>query len=128
MLVEDVLCTVTFYRDVLGFDVVLVGPARGGGRPAWALLRRGPAEVLVQARALLAGTLPLPATARPGALTLHLESDDLTALYERVRTHACLVRPLHAPRPGLRALAVLDPDGVLLVFSETAREGTARAA
>lgn len=128
MLVEDVLRTVAFYRDVLGFDVVLIGPSAGRGQGvAWALLRCGPAEVFVQSRAVLEGTLPLPALARPGAVTLYLATPDVAALYARVRSHACLIRPPHRLGPGTRALAVLDPDGVLLVFSESA-ERTARAA
>lgn len=126
MLVDDVFRTAAFYRDVLGFEVVLLGPSGGGGA-AWALFRRGTVEVFVQSRAALAGTLPMPALPRPGALTLYLDVQDAATLYERVRAHACLVRPLHAPAPGRRAFAVLDPDGVLLVFTETVEEAVRAA-
>ena len=69
MLVRDVSASARFYRDALGFRLVLADAKDG----AWALLRRGDAEVLLEDRARWPETaVPLTET---GALTLCLAFD-----------------------------------------------------
>lgn len=69
MLVRNVAESTRFYTETLGFRVVL-RDALGG---AWALLRRGDAEILLEDRARWPeATVPLGET---GTLTLCLASD-----------------------------------------------------
>lgn len=69
MLVRDVSASARFYQDALGFRLVLADAIHG----AWALLRRGDAEVLLEDRARWPeAAVPLSET---GALTLCLAFD-----------------------------------------------------
>ena len=96
MLVRNVAKSVRFYTETLGFGVVL----RDAKDDAWALLRRGDAEVLLEDRARWPEvTVPLGET---GTLTLCLAFD------------------------GETDGAWIDPDGVRVVV--TGREPVRRRA
>ncbi|MDX1546150.1 MAG: VOC family protein [Rhodothermales bacterium] len=117
MMVDDVNATVAFYRDVLGFDLVMTVPDRG--RLDWALLRRGGAEVLFQDRQRLADELPVFAE-RPvgGALTFYFNLDGIDGLYEQVRGRLPLVQDLRPTFYGTREFSVQDNNGFILTFAE----------
>lgn len=87
MLVRDVSASARFYQEALGFRLVLHDAKDG----AWALLRRGDAEVLLEARDCWPeAAVPLAET---GALTLHLAFD------------------------GADEAVLTDPDGVRVVVT-----------
>lgn len=73
MLVRDVSASARFYCDTLGFRLVMRDAATV---PTWALLRRGEADLLVQARdAWPEEAVPLS----DGPLTLYLALDGAAA-------------------------------------------------
>ena len=117
MMVEDVNATVAFYRDVLGFDLVMTVPDRG--RLDWALLRRDGVEVLFQDRQRFGEALPVFAE-RPagGVLTFYINLDGIDGLYERVRGRLPLVCDLRATYHGTREFSVQDNNGFILTFAE----------
>lgn len=87
MLVRDVSASTAFYCTRLGFRLVLADAKEG----AWALLRHGDAELLLEDRAAWpASVVPLH---EHGALTLHLTLD------------------------GAEDAEVHDPDGVRVVVT-----------
>lgn len=117
MMVEDVNETITFYRDILGFDLVMTVP--DSGRFDWALVRRGEVEVMFQTRASLAEDLP-QFKERPigGALTLYIDMQDIDALYEHVHGRVDVVKDLETTFHGTREFTIQDPNGFALTFAE----------
>ncbi len=118
MMVEDVNTTIDFYRDVLGFELVVNVPEEGAFD--FALVRRDGVEVMFQSRASLAADLPAFA-ARPagGALTFfYLDVEGVEALYEQLRTRTTVVKDLHETFYGTREFAVEDCNGFILAFAE----------
>jgi uncharacterized glyoxalase superfamily protein PhnB len=117
MMVEDVNATIDFYRDVLGFDVVMSVPDRG--RREWVLMRRGHVEVMFQARGSLLEAVPCAADVPAGTVvTYYLGTRDVDLLYERVRPRAHVVEGLHTTSYGTREFAITDCNGFILNFAE----------
>ncbi len=116
-MIEDVNGTIAFYRDVLGFELVMSVPAEG---PLdWALMKRGDAEVMFQARAGLREALPLFADrAVGGALTFYIDTDDVAGLYERVRARVNIVKEMRHTFYGTREFSIEDCNGFTLTFAE----------
>lgn len=117
MMVENVAETVDFYRDVLGFDLIMAVPE---GNPVdWALMQRDEVEVMFQARASLTDELPLFA-GRPigGALTFYIDMQGVEALYEQIRAQVRVVQDLQTTFYGKREFAIQDCNGFILTFAE----------
>ena len=117
MMVENVDETVDFYRDVLGFDLVMNMPEQNPF--AWALMKRDDVEVMFQARASLTEELPL-FDGRPigGALTFYIDMQGIETLYEQIRTQVEVVQDLQTTFYGKREFAIEDCNGFILTFAE----------
>ena len=117
MMVEDVNQTVDFYRDVLGFNLVMTVP--DSGRFDWALVQHDEVEVMFQARASLTDEVPvLKDKPLGGALTFFIDTDNVEALYEQVRSRVTIVQDLHDTFYGTREFAMQDCNGFILTFAE----------
>lgn len=122
MMVEDVNQTVDFYRDVLGFNLVMTVP--DSGRLDWALVKHDEVEVMFQARASLTEEVPmLKDKPLGGALTFFINTDDVEALYEQIHARVTIVQDLHDTFYGTREFAMQDCNGFILTFAEGGQEG-----
>lgn len=121
MMVDNVDETVDFYRNVLGFDLVMTVPENGPFD--WALMKRGTVEVMFQTRASLTEALPL-FKERPlgGALTFYIDMRGVEALYEQVRSQVTVVQDLQTTFYGTREFAIEDCNGFILTFAEGGQE------
>lgn len=117
MMVEDVNATVAFYRDVLGFNLVMTVP--DSGRFDWALVKRDEVEVMFQARASLSEELPL-FDGQPigGVLTFYIDMEGVDELYETLRPRVTVVKDLDATFYGTREFSIQDCNGFILTFAE----------
>ena len=114
MLVSDVSASVRFYRDVLGFRLVMAD-APAEGPPGWALLRRGETDLLLEARDRWpAHVIPLGGSA---PLTFHVPVADAPAV--RAALPAGLLCADHAGG----AFTLADPDGVLVTCGPASATG-----
>ena len=120
MMVDDMPAAIAFYRDVLGFDLVMTVPQ---AEPFdWALLRRADVQVMFQTRASLEAEVPyLAGRALGGALTLYIDTEDVSGLYERVRPKAEIIHEVATTFYGKREFSLRDPNGFVLTFAEDAR-------
>ena len=117
MMVEDVNATVEFYRDVLGFNLVMTVP--DSGRFDWALVKRDEVEVMFQTRASLSDELPLfEGQAIGGALTFYIKMDGVEELYETLRPRVTVVKDLNPTFYGTREFSIQDCNGFILTFAE----------
>lgn len=138
LVVSDLSRTVSFYSDVLGFEVVRV-VGRGDAHRAW--LRKGAVEMVFSSRREAATDAPgpdAPGTAEAGepALSLHFYVDDVERLFQHVQEHARetvdVVRTLQTTLFNEAEFAIRDVNEMVLWFSRpmpaprTATLGTGR--
>jgi uncharacterized glyoxalase superfamily protein PhnB len=118
MMVEDVQATLTFYRDVLGFEVLTTLPDTAPFD--FAIVRRDAVELMFQSRASLSENVPALTGSPIGASqTFYIEVSGLKDLYEQVRGRAEIVVDLHTTFYGTQEFYFRDNNGYILSFSET---------
>jgi catechol 2,3-dioxygenase-like lactoylglutathione lyase family enzyme len=117
LVVSDVARSLTFYRDVLGFQVTATVP---DALPfVFASVQSGPVEIFLNA--------PEPAIAeysafkgRPigGTLTLFIEVADIARVYASLEARVKVVMPIQKKWYGVTEFAFEDPDGYIITFAE----------
>ena len=117
LIVSDVLRSLEFYRDVLGFTVPVTVPE---AEPfVFAIVQSGPVEIFLNA--------PEPAIAeypafkdRPigGTLTLFVEVANIALAHATLQDKVRIVMPLEHKWYGSTEFAFEDPDGYLITFAE----------
>ena len=119
LMVEDVQQTLTFYRDVLGFNVLMTLP----DQPPFdfAIVQRDQVEVMFQSRTSLSANVPALTGYPMGASqTFYIEVEGLTQLYESLRNQVDIVVDLHTTFYGTQEFYFRDVNGYILSFAEPA--------
>jgi len=117
LIVADVVRSVAFYRDVLGFTLQATVP--DAAPYVFAIVQSGGVEIYLNA--------PEPAVAeypafkgRPlgGTLTLFIQIDDVRAAHEALKNRVPIVMPLETKWYGVTEFAFVDPDGYIITFAQ----------
>lgn len=120
--VFDMRTSLGFYRDVLGFEIVMQAPP--GDDPGWVLLRLGEVELMLNTAYEANERPPAPDPARVAAhrdTGLFFGSRDVDAVHAHLRAKGLEVgKPVVQPY-GMKQLYVHDPDGYTLCFQWHAR-------
>ena len=106
-MVDDVEAAVTFYTEVLDFEILTNTP------PAFANVTRGDLRLLLSGPTSSAGR-PMPDGAKPGPggwNRLHFVVDDIDAEVARLRERGARFRNDVIEGPGGKQILVLDPSG-----------------
>ena len=117
-LVNDVEVAVTFYVDVLGFELV----EKWG--PPFAMIKQGDLTLWLSgpgssaSRALADGSTPMPG----GWNRLVLETDDLALLMEKLTQSGAHFRSGIVSGPGGKQVLVNDPSGNPIELFEASRQ------
>lgn len=120
LIVSDVLRTLEFYRDVLGFSVVQTVPDVPPF--VFAIVQSGTVEVFLNAQDVAAAEYPLfEGMPIGGTLTLFVEVVGVRAAYEALRERVRIVMPLETKWYGLTEFAFADPDGYVVTYAERER-------
>ena len=115
--VFDMLVSLRFYRDILGFSEV--EKSGQGDSVDWAWLRHGSAELMLNTAYEGDQRPPFPDPSRAAGhadTCLYLGCDDLDAAYEHLSAHGVKASPPKVAPYGMRQLYVSDPDGYGLCF------------
>jgi uncharacterized glyoxalase superfamily protein PhnB len=130
--VKDMEAALSFYRDLLGFEV-----ERNGSEVGNAALVRGDARIMLETSAgFYSASYNAAIEERLGArssIALYMEAMDLDDLYRRIVDAGVPIEdPLAEREWGQREFTVADPDGLWLTFwqaidpnEEAAPPGTA---
>lgn len=113
-IVRDVMPSIAFYRERLGFEVTFLGP---DDDPYFAMLRRDGAWLML--KAITPEVLPAPNPSRhPWARwDAYVHTADPDALAEEFAARGVSFRePLGVNSDGLRGFEVADVDGYVLYF------------
>jgi catechol 2,3-dioxygenase-like lactoylglutathione lyase family enzyme len=117
-MVDDVAESVTFYTEVLGFEVST------DFAPAFADVRRGNLRLLLSGPKSSAGR-PMPDGAQPGPggwNRIHFLVDDLEAEVERLRDAGIRFRNEIVEGPGGKQILVEDPSGNVVELFQPAEQ------
>ena len=117
LVVADVARSVTFYRDVLRFEVITTVPE--AAPYVFAMLSRGGRQIFVNAPEAAAAEYPMFRD-RPigGTLTLFFEVAGVRAAYADLKDKAKVVMPFEVKWYGMTEFAIEDPDGYVITFAE----------
>ncbi len=121
LMVEDVKRTITFYRDVLGFELLVTVPP-DGEHFGWAMMKRDGVELMFQSRESLVHDLPglgLEQTPIGASQTFYIEVEGVRALYEALKDRVEIVAELHTTFYDTEEFYFRDCNGYILSFSES---------
>ena len=119
LMVKDVNKTVAFYKDVLGFEVVMTVPETG--KLDWAWMKRDEVNVMFQSRADMSQAIPALRNAPVGAtMTLYVMMEGVADLFKQLKDHEKIrvVEPLHDMFYGTKEFTIRDENDYLLTFAE----------
>lgn len=121
--VFDMPRSISFYRDILGFEVVRTSAS--GPTFYWALLRLNNIELMLNSSHEDDKRPPVADPARVAAhddTTIYFGCPDVDAAYAQLRAHGVnMKKPVVQPY-GMKQLNVTDPDGFNLCFQWPAAE------
>ncbi|GMV20939.1 MAG: hypothetical protein AMXMBFR57_08880 [Acidimicrobiia bacterium] len=119
LVVSNVEQSVAFYRDVLGFSVVMTVP--DAPPLAFAILNHGTIELFLNSYESAAEEYK-PFRNQPigGTLTLFFEVTDIERLYAELTPKVRVVMPLETKWYGMKEFAFLDPDGWIITYAQRA--------
>ena len=114
-IVTDLMTSVSFYTDKLGFVVRHIGP---DDSPYWAIVGRD--EISIMLKAVAPDVKPIPNHTRhewaPSDAFISVSDPD--TLYEEYRSAGVVFhKPLGNDEDRLRGFALADADGYLLFFA-----------
>jgi catechol 2,3-dioxygenase-like lactoylglutathione lyase family enzyme len=115
--VFDMPTAITFYRDVLGFDVIETSQA--GDRFDWALIKLNDASLMLNTAYEDHARPPAPDSDRVAAhddTGLFFACPDVDAAYRHLRARGLDVQEPTIRDYGMKQLYVKDPDGYCLCF------------
>lgn len=119
LMVEDVRLAAEFYRDVLGFTLVLTVPPEGEGFWEFAILERDGIEIRLQeSESLIEEVEAFRGMPIGGTLMLYFEIQGIDSFYQRVQGQALILREIHQTPHHTREFTLQDPNGYVLTFAE----------
>jgi catechol 2,3-dioxygenase-like lactoylglutathione lyase family enzyme len=110
-IVDDVDSCVTFYTQLLGFEVVMHTPS------AFAMLSKGNLHLLLNKPGAGGAGQPMPdgATPAPGGWNrFHLEVEDLEAVIGELKSKKARFRNEIVTAPAGKQILLIDPSGNLI--------------
>lgn len=117
LIVEEMDTTIGFYRDVLGFEVLMTAPEKAPFD--WAMMKKGNVSIMFQTRQSLGDEMPALKEMRVGgSFTLYIDVDNLEGLYEAVKKKATVEKTLYDTFYGTREFVIRDCNGYVMVFAE----------
>jgi uncharacterized glyoxalase superfamily protein PhnB len=119
LMVEDVERTLAFYRDILGFGVVMTLPELAPFD--FAIVQRDGVELMFQSRTSLSENVPALTGSLIGASqTFYIEVSGVRDLYKQLREKVEMIVDFHTTFYGTNEFYFRDLNGYILSFSEPA--------
>jgi glyoxylase I family protein len=115
--------SLAFYRDIIGFEIVLAAPEPTGPGSAnlnWVYLRHGGATLMLNTRydpdAVRPPHRDPVQVAAHDDTALYIACDDVDAAYEHLRARGVAMAPPRVAPYGMKQLYLKDPDGFSVCF------------
>lgn len=122
LMVEDVEASVSFYKSVLGFDMVTAFPDTG--RMSFAIVSRDNMDIMFQQKEdLISEIREFENVPLGGSFTIHIDVRDILMIYEKAVLSARIVQELHQTPYGTKEFSIKDNNGYIITFSEPLKSG-----
>jgi uncharacterized glyoxalase superfamily protein PhnB len=119
LVADNVKETVAFYSDVLSFEIKDILPSKE--EPTWASMRKGEAEIMIQAKATLKDELPKVFRQECGGTLMLLlkfaSREDLDKAVKAANSRACVIKQPVETEYGTVEGAINDPNNYTLILS-----------
>ena len=117
LMVKDVNKTVDFYKNILGFTVVATVPDEGEW--VFAIVQSGSAILMFQEEKSIKEEYPqLAKFEQGGGITLYICVENVSLLYEQLKSKTSIAKELHKTFYGATEFAIEDCNGYILTFSQ----------
>src|SRR5579863_2168974 len=121
--VFDMVESLAFYRDIIGFEIVASSPETTGPGPAnlgWVYLRLGGATLMLNTRFDPEDVRPPQRDpvrcAAHDDTALYIACADVDAAYAHLRARGVAMAPPRVAHYGMKQLYLKDPDGFTVCF------------
>jgi len=116
LMVENVNSTVEFYKNHLGFELVMNAPDLG--QFDWAMMKSGNFEIMFQAAASIGNDLAdLKGRKVGGTLTLYIDVEDIKKFRSSLKNDVSIVKDLQKTFYGTEEFTIKDLNGYYLTFA-----------
>ena len=118
LMVESVNKAIAFYKEVLGFSVVISVPGKEN-ELQFAILAKDELSLMLQERNSLTDEYPILNTLKvQPSVSLYIEVDNLDTHYKEIKSKHVVYTELHISFYGAKEFAITDADGYVLTFAE----------
>ncbi|MCD9022492.1 VOC family protein [Cohnella silvisoli] len=117
--VDNVKNTLEFYRDVLGFEVIVTVPEFDQPVLNWGMVKNNGAELMFQEKGNLEEEYPvLKGHSGTGCLSLFIKVKDVESLFEKIKEKAKVIKEIHKTFYDTKEFEILDNNGFVLTIAE----------
>ncbi len=117
VLVKSVNETVSWYKENLGFQLIMSVPEEG--EMDWAMMQKDEVALMFQTRKSLAEDFSLFADVPIGAsMSFFTKMEGLDELHKMIVDRSAIVKPPYETFYGMREIMVKDCNGYYLTFAE----------
>ena len=118
LMVKNVNKSIEFYCNILGFSLIQTVPENG--EPDWGMVEKDGLFIMFQKEESIKSEYPELNDLNPGgALTFYIKISNIQKFYEEISTQINISHKMHKTFYGADEFAITDPDGFILVFSDT---------
>ena len=128
LMVKDVKETVEFYKNNLGFELVMAVPENQDGilneipedkKVVYALVKNGNVEIMFQAEKSFKEDVSALKKSNIGAsCTFYIELENLEDFYRNIKDKVDVVKELFTTWYGMKEFYIRDNNGYILTFAE----------
>ncbi|ADD68775.1 Glyoxalase/bleomycin resistance protein/dioxygenase [Denitrovibrio acetiphilus DSM 12809] len=128
LMVADVRASADFYRNCLGFELVMAVPDgthdavqsfSDGVDYCFAVVKHGDVEIMLQSAESAKEEFPDISFSGDGSGTiLYMQVKDVEGLFSLVKNNQNIIKGLHEAFYGMKEFYMKDPDGYILGFAE----------
>ncbi|BBI31057.1 VOC family protein [Cohnella abietis] len=117
--VDNVKETLEFYKEVLGFEVVVTVPEYDQPVLNWGMVKNNGAELMFQEKSSLEEEYPvLKSNGGVGGLSLFFKVEDIGSTFEKIKGKATVIKEIHTTFYDTKEFAILDNNGFVLTIAE----------
>lgn len=131
LMVADVKTTVEFYKNILGFELVMALPKDSkeilvkistDKELIFAMMKSDNVEIMFQEKNNLWEDVPALKGVNIGAsVTFYIETEKVKELFEKLKGKVEIVKELHTTWYGMQEFYIKDCNGYILTFAKQAK-------
>lgn len=117
IMVDKMEEAISFYEEMLGFEVALCIPSRENAD--WAMLRNGAVSIMCQSRRSLEGDIPaLRGKLTGGTASFYCQVKNIDRLYDHLLGRVKILKTIEQGFYGSTEFTMQDPFGYIFTFAE----------